>query len=111
MTKIFVGRNVRVKKARMQTIVRVSVVLCMRLTKTYIFYFILEICRNHDHDKRPNDGNDADIDRTLIKIPWKSGSYQNVNEVDDSRVDEDACWEDCTGKGADADYCEGERRV
>jgi len=72
----------------------------------------LEICRNHDHNKRPNDRSDVDIDGTLTKIPWKSNPYQNAKKVDDSRGDEDACWEDCTGKeGADADYCEGERRV
>jgi len=48
----------------------------------------------------------------LTKIPWKSDPYQNVNQVNDSGEDENACWEECTGKeGADADYCEGEWRV
>jgi len=82
----------------------------MKLVKTYIFYFCsLEICRNHDHDGRIDDGNDVGM---LTKIPWKSDPYQNVNQVNDSGEDENACWEECTGKeGADADYCEGERRV
>jgi len=82
----------------------------MKLTKTYIFYsYSLEICRNHDHNERPNDENDVGM---LTKIPWKSDPYQNVNQVNDSGEDENSCWEECTGKeGADADYCEGERRV
>ena len=81
----------------------------MKSTKTDTFQFLpspLEICRNHDHDKRPDDGNDDDIVGVTTKNFWKP------DRIDDPSEDEDACWEDCTSKeGADADYCEGEHRV